>query len=77
MINIAERECEELTSPALGSVTVTGRLFNDKATYSCEIGYHVVGLKERTCQADGSWSGSAPVCKQNGKGVESYSSYKC
>lgn len=46
---------------------MTGRLFNDKATYTCEIGYHVVGLKERTCQADGSWSGSAPVCKQNGK----------
>lgn len=64
---ISERECSELTSPQLGSVTVSGRLFNDKATYSCELGYHVVGLRERTCQADGNWSGSTPVCKQNGK----------
>uniref|UniRef100_A0A1B6MNE1 Sushi, von Willebrand factor type A, EGF and pentraxin domain-containing protein 1 n=3 Tax=Cicadellinae TaxID=33370 RepID=A0A1B6MNE1_9HEMI len=60
-----ERECEELRSPALGTVTLTGRLFNDRATYSCELGFHVVGLKERTCQADGNWSGQAPVCKQN------------
>ncbi|KAG8263390.1 hypothetical protein J6590_035229 [Homalodisca vitripennis] len=64
-IHVTERECEELRSPALGTVTLTGRLFNDRATYSCELGYHVVGLKERTCQADGNWSGQAPVCKQN------------
>lgn len=63
----SERECEELRSPAVGTVTLTGRLFGDKATYSCELGYHVVGLRERTCQADGNWSGQAPVCKQNGK----------
>uniref|UniRef100_A0A1B6DCY4 Sushi, von Willebrand factor type A, EGF and pentraxin domain-containing protein 1 n=2 Tax=Clastoptera arizonana TaxID=38151 RepID=A0A1B6DCY4_9HEMI len=60
-----ERECSLLTSPQLGTVTVSGNLFNDKATYSCELGYHVVGLRERTCQADGNWSGSTPVCKQN------------
>ncbi|XP_054274318.1 uncharacterized protein LOC128994090 isoform X3 [Macrosteles quadrilineatus] len=60
-----ERECEDLRSPALGSVTLSGRLFNDRATYSCELGYHVVGLRERTCQADGNWSGQPPVCKQN------------
>jgi len=61
----AERECEELFSPTLGSVSLTGRLFGDRATYSCEQGFHVVGLKERTCQADGTWSGQPPACKQN------------
>ncbi|XP_047002642.1 protein lev-9-like [Schistocerca americana] len=61
----AERECEELLEPDLGTVTLTGRLFGDRATYSCQLGYHVVGLRERTCQADGTWSGDAPACKQN------------
>ncbi|XP_075238047.1 hig-anchoring scaffold protein isoform X3 [Lycorma delicatula] len=60
-----ERECEELKNPVDGSVVVSGRLFKDKATYTCELGNHVVGLRERTCQADGQWSGSAPVCKKN------------
>ncbi|XP_021914139.1 sushi, von Willebrand factor type A, EGF and pentraxin domain-containing protein 1 isoform X2 [Zootermopsis nevadensis] len=60
-----ERECGELTSPALGSVSLSGRFFGDRATYSCDLGFHVVGLKERTCQADGTWSGHSPACKQN------------
>ncbi|KAK7866166.1 hypothetical protein R5R35_001392 [Gryllus longicercus] len=60
-----ERECEELKDPELGAVSTTGRLFGDRASYSCSAGYHVVGLQERTCQADGSWSGHAPACRQN------------
>jgi hypothetical protein len=65
--NVSERECEEVTSPALGSVSVSGRNFGDKAVYSCEPGYHLVGLKERLCRGDGNWSGSPATCKQNGK----------
>lgn len=64
---ISDRECEDLTSPELGVVTLTGRMFGDRATYSCDHGFHLVGLKERTCQADGSWSGQPPACKQNSK----------
>ncbi|XP_018896895.2 sushi, von Willebrand factor type A, EGF and pentraxin domain-containing protein 1 isoform X2 [Bemisia tabaci] len=60
-----EKECPELTSPDLGMIEATGRFFNDKATYSCNPGYHLVGLKERVCRADGSWTGVAPTCKQN------------
>ncbi|XP_068084486.1 sushi, von Willebrand factor type A, EGF and pentraxin domain-containing protein 1 [Anabrus simplex] len=60
-----ERECPELSHPDLGAVTMTGRLFGDRASYTCASGFHVVGLQERTCQADGSWSGNAPACKQN------------
>ncbi|KAI5725568.1 hypothetical protein M8J77_017209 [Diaphorina citri] len=60
-----ERECEDLTNPGMGTVHVSGRLFSDKAVYSCEPGYNVVGPKERVCQADGSWSGPTPTCKQN------------
>ncbi|KAL0277452.1 UNVERIFIED_CONTAM: hypothetical protein PYX00_004721 [Menopon gallinae] len=60
-----DRECNDLTSPELGVVTLSGRMFGDKASYTCDHGFHLVGLKERVCQADGSWSGRAPSCKQN------------
>ncbi|XP_047540229.1 uncharacterized protein LOC125073443 isoform X1 [Vanessa atalanta] len=64
-----DRECPELDQPDIGedslSVTLTGRLFGDKAVYSCPHGYHVVGLQSRSCQADGKWAGQAPACKKN------------
>nr|XP_014289884.1 sushi, von Willebrand factor type A, EGF and pentraxin domain-containing protein 1 isoform X2 [Halyomorpha halys] len=60
-----ERECEELGSPALGSVTIGGRLFGDRASYICDPGYTLVGLKERICQGDGNWSGAQPQCRHN------------
>ncbi|GBP40689.1 Limulus clotting factor C [Eumeta japonica] len=64
--NISEnRECPELEQPEIGTVTVTGRLFGDRATYSCPQGYHVVGLQSRSCQADGQWAGQVPSCKEN------------
>ncbi|KAL4708940.1 hypothetical protein ACJJTC_014968, partial [Scirpophaga incertulas] len=59
------RECPELEQPEVGKITMTGRLFGDKAVYSCPHGYHVVGLQSRNCQADGKWAGQAPACKEN------------
>ncbi|XP_049824701.1 sushi, von Willebrand factor type A, EGF and pentraxin domain-containing protein 1 isoform X2 [Aethina tumida] len=60
-----DRECPEPEEIAFGSVSVSGRLFGARATYSCQHGYHVVGLQSRTCQGDGKWAGTAPACKQN------------
>ncbi|XP_060807330.1 uncharacterized protein LOC106139408, partial [Amyelois transitella] len=60
-----DRECPELEQPEIGEVQLTGRLFGDKAAYSCPHGYHVVGLQSRSCQADGKWAGQPPACKQN------------
>lgn len=62
-----DRECPDLSDPELGHVTITGKLFGDRASYSCQHGYHVVGLQSRTCQADGQWAGQQPACKQNSK----------
>lgn len=58
-----DRECPDLDQLAIGNVTTTGRFFGDSATYTCEAGFHLVGLRVRTCQADGKWSGQAPTCK--------------
>ncbi|XP_073987217.1 hig-anchoring scaffold protein isoform X2 [Rhodnius prolixus] len=60
-----ERECADLQSPSLGSVTLSGRLFGDSATYTCDPGYHLVGLKERTCRGDGEWTGAPAQCRHN------------
>ncbi|XP_073824681.1 hig-anchoring scaffold protein isoform X1 [Musca autumnalis] len=60
-----DRECPELAQPSLGQVTLTGRHFGQRASYSCPHGYHVVGLQSRLCQADGNWAGAEPACKQN------------
>ena len=32
------------------------------ATYTCDTGYTLNGNNTRTCQASGTWSGTAPTC---------------
>ncbi|XP_021948742.1 sushi, von Willebrand factor type A, EGF and pentraxin domain-containing protein 1 isoform X2 [Folsomia candida] len=61
-----ERECNDPESPLeLGEVHANGKFFGSKATYSCPDGFKVIGMEERVCQADGSWSGTAPSCQKN------------
>ena len=40
-----------------------GTLFEDVCRYSCDAGYMLVGPANRTCQADGQWSGSERICE--------------
>ena len=56
-------DCGGLTNPDNGMVdTPQGTTFNEVATYSCNSPYTLNGGMTRTCQADGTWSGSAPGC---------------
>lgn len=48
-----DRECPELQHPPLGTVVMSGRTFGSRASYTCNHGYHVVGLQSRICQAYG------------------------
>ena len=55
--------CEALTRPPNGQVdTSSGTTYNQVATYSCDTGYNLVGSSSRTCQTNGMWSSTAPVC---------------
>jgi hypothetical protein len=55
--------CGNLSNPMDGTVsTAGGTTYNQTASYSCAIGHYRNGNATRTCQANGSWSGSAPTC---------------
>ena len=41
---------------------MTGGVFGDTVTYTCDAGFDLSGDVMRTCQSDGTWSGSAPMC---------------
>ena len=57
------RDCGALSPPMDGSVdTTAGTRFGAVASYGCKTGFGLVGVQSRSCQADGSWSGSAPSC---------------
>ena len=56
-------DCGSLQNPENGLVTLTETTVGSTASYSCSgSNYDLVGAAERTCQADGMWSGSAPEC---------------
>ncbi|HJL00732.1 MAG TPA: EGF domain-containing protein [Polyangiaceae bacterium LLY-WYZ-15_(1-7)] len=55
-------DCGAPSTPADGSVDVTETTFGSTATYACGAGFTLVGMMERTCEADGTWSGDDPIC---------------
>ena len=55
-------DCGPLASPAQGTVSTGATLLGAVAAYACDTGYALSGRAERICQADGSWSGTAPAC---------------
>jgi hypothetical protein len=54
--------CMQLASPANGSLSIMGTGPGSTATYSCTMGFDLIGAPTRMCQADGSWSGPEPTC---------------
>ena len=36
--------------------------YEDTCNFTCNTGYELTGSNTRTCQSDGSWSGSDDVC---------------
>ena len=49
--------------------TAKGNEFEDEAIYKCNEGFEMVGNSQRCCQSTGSWSGTAPTCKQIGRSL--------
>ena len=43
-----------------GTVAATG--LNAIASYTCDAGYELVGNAMRTCEGNGKWNGTEPMC---------------
>ena len=55
--------CQVLTASAtVMRVNVSATTAGAVASYECVVGYTLVGFSSRTCQNNGSWSGSEPTC---------------
>ncbi|CAI8054234.1 CUB and sushi domain-containing protein 1, partial [Geodia barretti] len=55
--------CHDASNPANGVVSQSGNSVGDMATYTCNDGYELVRSPVLTCQNDGTWDNSPPVCK--------------
>ena len=56
-------DCPGLSAPADGQVNPTTNVSTGQsAKYTCDAGFSIIGSDTRTCQDDGTWSGSQPVC---------------
>ena len=60
-------DCGIPSSPPVNSITLSITYilttYNSVATYSCGIGYNLVGNIQRTCLPNGLWSEQPPQCQ--------------
>ena len=54
--------CDELPVPQDGSKDCSGDEFGQKCSFKCDTGFDLSGSEERTCQADGTWTGVPVHC---------------
>ena len=62
-------ECPPLTNPINGMMTCSLKdvgtpSYGDTCSFTCKIGHELNGTSTRTCQSNGSWSGSEAICKR-------------
>ena len=63
--------CIQLTNPNNGVINCSlgddgVPSYEDTCNFTCNTGYELTGSDTRTCQSDGSWSGSEVMCRQLG-----------
>ena len=66
--------CSSLSKPNNGTASCSlgddGVLsYEDTCNFTCNAGYELTGSDTRTCQSDGSWSGTDSVCRSGKPGV--------
>ena len=55
--------CPNLAHPGNGKIRILGNKTGDRAYYTCDKGFYLVGNAYRTCLKECQWSGKPPVCK--------------
>ena len=61
--------CLSLSKPSNGIINCSlgddeSPSYEDSCSFTCNTGYILNGSKSRTCQSDGSWSGSISMCSK-------------
>ena len=61
--------CPSLTDPNNGVINCSleddeAPSYEDTCSFTCNTGYELTGSDTRTCQSDGSWSGSDSMCSR-------------
>ena len=61
--------CGQLNNPVYGVINCSlgddgDPSYEDTCSFTCNTGYELTGSDTRTCQSDGSWSGSDAVCRR-------------
>ena len=62
-------DCGVLRAPVDGFVSAPVTTYGATATYGCDMGFDLQGLRTRTCRDTATWSGSAPTCDPIGGGT--------
>ena len=62
--------CSSLTDPNNGMISCSlgddgVPSYEDTCSFTCNTGYELTGSNTRTCQSDGSWSGSDTTCRRS------------
>ena len=55
-------DCGDPGTPSNGAKAGTSFTYNSIITYSCNVGYNVMGADSLTCLSSGSWNRSVPSC---------------
>ena len=72
MLMYVDVTCPSLTSPNNGMISCSLGGNNtpnpgETCSFTCNTGYELTGSSTRTCQNDGSWSGSNTMCSRGEK----------
>ncbi len=57
-------DCGVLSNPANGMVDVSTTTFGSIANYTCNPGYVITGVNNRSCGSDKEWSDIPPNCER-------------
>lgn len=55
--------CAALPLIPHGSKACTGNKYGQHCAFTCDQGYDLQGSAKRTCQLDGTWTGTSSSCK--------------
>ncbi|XP_019643185.1 PREDICTED: CUB and sushi domain-containing protein 1-like [Branchiostoma belcheri] len=57
------KDCLPLSTPDHGTASATCTTYGCTYSFSCEVGYEIVGSSQRTCKEDGLWTGNDTSCE--------------